>query len=377
MLLHLSEAENLKRTYVSLDDTDARYLAKSDPKLFFQTYPLPVLIDEIQYAPELFPHIKLLADTGHLPGGIWLTGSQKYQMIRGVSESLAGRVAVAEMYGLSLAELYRTPPHAFSFDVPELLARERSGAYPHIDVHTAYSRMFTGSLPKAASGDIRDSSTYYANYVRTYVERDIRELAGITNTLSFSRFLSSLAARCSQQLNYAECARDAEISEPTAKSWVNVLISLGIVFLVQPYFSNALKRITKTPKLYFHDCGLVAWLCRWLSPETLEAGAMNGAIMENFVVSELWKSYANNLREPPVWYYRDKEKREIDLLVEENGKLHPVEIKKSASPSKDMIASFRLLDTLALPRGNGAVICLADRLVPIDRENAAVPLGLM
>ena len=173
-------------------------------------------------------------------------------------------------------------------------------------------------------------------------------LAGITNTLSFSRFLSSLAARCSQQLNYAECARDAEISEPTAKSWVNVLISLGIVFLVQPYYSNALKRITKTPKLYFHDCGLIAWLRKWLSPATLEAGAMNGAFMENFVVSEIWKSYANNLREPPVWYYRDKERHEIDLLIEENGKLHPVEIKKAASPPRDMTASFSILDKLAL-----------------------------
>ena len=377
MLQHLADRETTKRTYVSLDDMDARYLAKTDPKLFFQTYPLPVLIDEIQYAPELFPYIKLLADTTKAAGGIWLTGSQKYQMIQGVSESLAGRVAVVDMYGLSAAELYRTPLHTFSIDLPELLGREQSGKYPHIDVHTAYTLMYHGSLPKTASGEITDIPTYYANYVRTYVERDIRELAGITNTLSFSRFLSSLAARCSQQLNYAECARDAEISEPTAKSWVNVLISLGIVFLVQPYYSNALKRITKTPKLYFHDCGLIAWLCKWLSPATLEAGAMNGAFMENFVVSEIWKSYANNLREPPVWYYRDKERHEIDLLIEENGQLHPVEIKKAASPSRDMTASFSILDRLALPRGNGAIVCLADKPVPLDRENTVIPLGLL
>lgn len=375
MLQNIGE-EN-RRAYVTLDDMDARILAKSDPKLFLQAYKPPVLIDEIQYAPELLPYIKIHADQSKKPGEIWLTGSQKHQMIKGASESLAGRVAIIDMQGFSLAEINKTPSNGFSCELDELLDRENSGQYPMIDVQSAYEMMWRGSLPKVIAGEVTDIASYYSNYVKTYIERDIRDLAGIKDTLALNRFLSSCAARCSTMLSYAELARDAEISQPTAKAWLNVLVSMGIIFLLQPYFNNQLKRITKTPKLYFNDTGLVSWLCRWLSPITLEKGAMNGQLMENFAVSEIIKSYSNNLRHASFWYYRDKEQHEIDLIIEEDGKLHPIEVKKSASPSKDAISNFSVLDKANLPVGNGGVVCLAQKAMPLDERNTVIPLGLI
>ena len=367
--------EGTERGYVSLDDLTERALAKNDPELFLQLHKPPLLIDEVQYAPELFPYIKILADREHTPGAFWLTGSQIFRFMRGVSESLAGRAAVLSMTSLSQAEICGAQMEPFRVDLESL--QKRAGQRKAADVGEIYERIYRGSMPAVVSGAVSSGNIFYSSYISTYIERDVKELSESIDSLRFLRFVTAVAARCGQLLNVADIARDADINQKQAKDWLAILETLGIIFYLHTYSNNLLKRLVKTPKLYFHDTGLVCHLTRWSSAETLEAGAMSGAILENYVVSEITKTYLNCGMEPYLYYYRDKDAKEIDLVLEQGGKLNPIDIKKTANPGSELTRVFSLLDKASTPRGKGAVICMKPQLTAIDRDNYVVPVWMI
>lgn len=367
---------NTARTYVTLDDLSARQLAKTDPAMFFQVYKTPILIDEVQYAPELFTYIKIAIDKNHLPGEFWLTGSQIFKLMDGVQESLAGRVAVLSLSSLSQNEIYNhLKCEPFSLDFSKLAERQK--AIDNTDVLGIFKRIYTGSMPAIISGQYLNSSIFYSSYISTYIDRDVKYISGTIDSLAFLKFLTSVAARTSQLLNIAEIARDAEIDQMTAKKWIRILETLGLIFFLHPFSNNTLKRTIKTPKLYFYDTGLVAYLTKWSSAETLEAGAMNGAIFENYVVSEIRKSYMNSASEPFIYYYRDKDAKEIDVVIEQDNQLFPIEIKKSANPASQLTGVFKVLDKAPQTRSTGAVICMIEKLSAFNKNELLVPVSLL
>ena len=376
MLEHLIEVEGKGRNKVSLDDLTLRELAKTDPKMFFQLYQPPLLIDEVQYAPELFPYIKIMVDERHQPGDFWLTGSQLFKMMEGVQESLAGRVALLHLSPLSQSEIMKRPPEPpFSLELP--LLSERQNGRQMLNTPEVFQRIHQGGMPALVTGTYSNASIFYSSYIDTYMERDVRRLSNDIDSLKFLRFLRSVAARASQQVNYKGIADDAEIDQTTAKNWLHVLEALGIIFLLEPYSNNVLKRTVSTPKLYFYDSGIVCYLTRWSSPETAMEGAMSGALLENYTVAEIIKTYQNAGQEPFLYYYRDKDAREIDLILERDGKLFPIEIKKMASPPKKLTKVFDLIDKSPLQRGTGAILCMADQLGAFDQNNLIVPISLI
>lgn len=376
MLEHLIEVEGKGRKKVSLDDLTLRELAKTDPKMFFQLYQPPLLIDEVQYAPELFPYIKIMVDERHQPGDFWLTGSQLFEMMEGVQESLAGRVALLHLSPLSQSEIMKRPPEPpFSLELP--LLSERQNGRQMLNTPKVFQRIHQGGMPALVTGTYSNASIFYSSYIDTYMERDVRRLSNDIDSLKFLRFLRSVAARTSQQVNYKGIADDAEIDQTTAKNWLHVLEALGIIFLLEPYSNNVLKRTVSTPKLYFYDSGIVCYLTRWSSPETAMEGAMSGALLENYTVAEIIKTYQNAGQEPFLYYYRDKDAREIDLILERDGKLFPIEIKKMASPPKKLTKVFDLIDKSPLQRGTGAILCMADQLGAFDQNNLIVPISLI
>lgn len=376
MLEHLIEVEGKGRKKVSLDDLTLRELAKTDPKMFFQLYQPPLLIDEVQYAPELFPYIKIMVDERHQPGDFWLTGSQLFKMMEGVQESLAGRVALLHLSPLSQSEIMKRPPEPpFSLELP--LLSERQNGRQMLNTPEVFQRIHQGGMPALVTGTYSNASIFYSSYIDTYMERDVRRLSNDIDSLKFLRFLRSVAARTSQQVNYKGIADDAEIDQTTAKNWLHVLEALGIIFLLEPYSNNVLKRTVSTPKLYFYDSGIVCYLTRWSSPETAMEGAMSGALLENYTVAEIIKTYQNAGQEPFLCYYRDKDAREIDLILERDGKLFPIEIKKMASPPKKLTKVFDLIDKSPLQRGTGAILCMADQLGAFDQNNLIVPISLI
>lgn len=390
LLQRLAEEQKelgIERKYVTLDDPAVRYLAKNDPALFLQRYTPPVLIDEIQYATELLPYIKMSVDRSKRKGDFWITGSQVFCLMKDVSESLAGRVGIMNLLGLSDAEIYQTPSEPFSTEAGRLMNR-LSVAKPR-GLNEIYERIFKGSMPELYADENIDWETYYRSYVDTYLQRDIRDLAQVADEMQFFHFMTIAAAQTSKPVIYEELANAAGISAPTAKKWLSILVSSHIVVLVQPYHNNALKRVVRMPLLHFVDTGLAAYLLKWGNPEALERGAMSGAFFESYVFSEIYKSYLNAGKEPPIFYYRDKDQKEIDLLIYQNGVLSPVEIKKAASPGKAAIKNFRVLDPVSAPGafggleslkieiGTGSVVCMANDLLPVDEKNWYVPVWLI
>jgi len=374
MLKHL--ARDHQRTYVTLDNLMARNLAKADPSLFFQTYKPPILIDEVQYAPELFSQIKILCEESEEPGLFWLTGSQQYQMMKNVRETLAGRVGILTLYSLSLSEKAGIVfENELDFSLPCLQARQVQ--IPKNDIHHVFEHIWRGGMPQLVNADAEQQQEYWGAYVNTYIMRDVTELGGVTDALRFGKFMAVCAALISEQVNYKTLADSAEISQPTAKAWLNVLEGMGIVYLLRPYFNNALKRLTKTPKLYFCDTGLAAHLSMWLTRETLMSGAASGHYFENFVVMELLKNYTYATSKANLTYYRDANTKEIDLFVEENNRIHPLEIKKSANPDRREVKKFDILEKVAVERGAGGIICMCQEVVPIDRSNCFIPCNLL
>jgi hypothetical protein len=374
MLQHLSEGQN--RTYVTLDDLIVRNLAKRDPALFFQTYKPPIIIDEVQYAPELFSHIKLICDKSDKTGLFWLTGSQQYEMMKNVRETLAGRIGILSLYSFTKSEkdglLFDS-----DFDLSLCALQSRKAIAPKNDVILVFEHIWRGGMPQVLHADSEQRMEYYNAYVNTYLMRDVAELGGVTDTLRFGKFLSACAALVSRQVNYKTLAESTEISQPTAKEWLRLLESLGIVYLLQPYSNNALKRLTKTPKLYFCDSGLCAHLSMWLTVQTLMTGAAAGHFYENYVVTELLKTYTYSSAKVNMTYYRDSNDKEIDLLIEENNRIHPLEIKKSANPDIREVKKFAVLENTELELGYGGIICMCEDVIPIDEKNCFIPCNLI
>lgn len=375
MLRALAERENCGRKYVTLDDLSARDMAKNDPALFFQLHQPPVLIDEVQYAPELFTYIKIHIDKYHNPGDFWMTGSQIFRLMRGVQESLAGRVALLHMSPMSQREISGATCLPFTVDFDKLLVESKYIA--PVTTPAMFERIWKGCMPGLVSGQYTDRDIYYSSYLSTYVELDMRELSGNIDALKFNRFVTAVAARTSQLLNYKALADDADIDMPTAKNWINILETLGIIFLLHPYSNNVLKRTIKTPKVYFYDTGLVCYLTKWSSPEVAESGAMSGALLENFAVSEIMKSYQNAGREPYLYFYRDRDAKEIDVIMEGDGRLCPLEIKKTATPDKRLTRVFGVIDKSPLQLGMGAILCMAEQFSAFDRDNLIVPIWMI
>ena len=367
--------EGTDRNYVSLDDLNERNLAKTDPEMFLQLHKPPILIDEVQYAPELFVYIKIHVDKYHNAGDFWLAGSQVFKLMSGIQESLAGRVAVLSLTSLSQAEICGGEMQPFTLDIEKLSARrkERTAA----DTGVIFDWIFRGSMPAIVSEKNSNSQIFYSSYLTTYIERDVREVSDAIDSLTFLHFITAVAARCGQILNIAEIARDADINQKQAKNWLGVLETLGLIFYLHPYSNSMLKRLVKTPKLYFYDTGLVCYLTKWSSAETLQSGAMNGAILENYVVAEIRKTYLNCGKDPYMYYYRDKDAREIDIILEHDGVLNPIEIKKSANPGSELIKVFKLLDKSSAKRSKGAVVCMKPELSAIDRENYIIPVWMI
>ena len=374
MMKHL--AEGTGRTYVTLDNTLARDLAKRDPILFFQTYKPPILIDEVQKAPELFEQIKIMCDESDEKGLFWLTGSQQYKMMKKIRETLAGRLGILELYSLSQKE-----KSGISFDT-ELdfsldALKSRQLQMPKNDIQVVFQHIWEGGMPQVLGVDDELRSEYYNSYIETYLMRDIAEEANITDYVRFRKFLSACAALTSEQVNYSNLAEAADISQPTAKEWVTVLQGLGIIYLLQPYSNNALKRLTKTPKLYFCDTGLCAYLSMWLTSATLMNGAVSGHFYENYVVMELVKNFAYAKTKANITYYRDSNAKEIDVFIEENDIIHPLEIKKSANPNNREVKKYEVLDKAQLNRGNGGIVCMCEEPIPIDADNCLIPSNLI
>lgn len=368
----LKKIAGKNRNYVTLDDLEERRLAQNDPALFLQIHSTPLLIDEAQYAPQLFPYIKIEIDKGAAPGSFWLTGSQAFSMMTLAQESLAGRVALLHLPTLSAHEIYGSGSNLpFIVDLDSLKQRVATGT--QTDTKGIFERIWRGSMPGLVSGKFTDREIFYSSYVQTYIERDVADLLKLSDKFLFADFLRSAACRTGQMLNIHALAMDAGVSQDTAKRWLTVLEQSGILFLLRPYSNNLLKRTLKTPKLYFFDTGLVAWLTKHNSPDILQNGAINGAILENYAVAEIMKSYMNNAQSPLLWYYRDKDGKEIDLLIETDGKLQPIEIKKSANPGRELLSAFNILDSTG-KRGKGAVVCLRETLTAYDSDNFIVPV---
>ena len=374
MLEHLMKGSD--RQKVTLDDAENRRLAKSDPALFLALHPAPVLIDEVQYAPELFSYIKINVDNGASPGSYWLTGSQAFQLMELAQESLAGRTAIVHMSALSQSELYgdgTTTP--LSLGLEQLNNRKKHLA--GCNAKEMYERIWNGGMPGHRSGRYRDRDVFYSSYIQTYINRDVSDMIPGVDKLLFADFIRAAACRTSQMLNTHDIAQDVGVSDDTAKRWLQVLEKSEVIFYLRPYSNNLLKRTVKTPKMYFFDTGLVAYLTKYSSPEILMNGAMNGAILENYTVAEIRKTWLNSAKECLLYYYRDKDTNEIDMVFETDGELHPVEIKKSTNPGTELASAFRVLDKGSVPRGTGAIVCLREELSVIDRSTFIIPVWMI
>ena len=375
MLHHLMEKG---RRYVTMDDANARRLALQDPVLFFETYGAPLLIDEFQRVPSLLLEMKRWVDMAALEGKswggmFWLTGSQKFLMMKDVADSLAGRIALFDLDGLSAAEMDGQPAMAFSPEIHHL--QEKLKRRKSVNIHEVYERIFRGGMPQLVTMGM-DRERFFSNYVNTYLERDIRELAQVGKVSQFYDFLVFIAARTGQELKYAEVANAVGISAPTVKAWISLLVQSGIVYLLRPYASNLTKRLIKTPKLYFMDTGLAAYLCRWPNAETLANGAMDGAFFETYVVSEIVKSFHHTGRRADLYYYRDVDRREIDLLMWEGNSLYPIEIKKGAIPAH-ADKNFSVLRKFDADVQKGLILCMSKELVPYSAESWLCPVTVL
>lgn len=364
------------RRYVSLDKLELRILAQENPDLFLQRFPPPVLIDEVHHAPQLLPYIKAIVDEKREKGLFWLTGSQQFRLMRGVSESLAGRVGILQLQGFSIDEL-RGRPDVDKFVPTTQWIQKRTSNEDVMNYGEVFERIWRGSYPALYENPQMDWEDFYSSYIQTYIERDIRELINVGEEIPFTKFITAVASRTGQLLNYSDIAKDIGKNVPTVQRWLSLLVASGLVYLLYPYAQSIGNRMTKMPKVYFLDTGLACYLTRWSSPAVLEAGAKSGEMLETFVVSEALKTYWHNGRQPNFSFYRDKEKREIDLIVEDGGLLYPVEIKKTSNPTKSDIRHFDILEKNGLNVGEGAVICLAQMQLPLTGMVHVLPLSCM
>lgn len=374
-MLNFLKEEN--RKYVSLDDRNARRLAHEDPDLFFDTYGYPLIIDEFQKEPAILEKIKDIVDKLSYEGKdnnglFWLTGSQKFKMMKNVTESLAGRVAVFELSSFSQAEINGQNGDVFVPDI-EILKNKKPNP---CSLKEVYEKIYKGGMPKINTTDI-DKDKYYSDYINTYLERDIRDLEQVGKLNEFYDFLVYMASRTAQELKYEDISKSIGVSSPTIKSWVTILERSGIIFILRPYYNKITDRLIKTPKVYFMDTGLAAYLCRWPNAETLANGNMDGAFLETFVVSEIVKSYYNNGKSVNnLYYYRDIDKKEIDLLIVDAENIYPIEVKKNKSPNHPD-KNFSVLNKFGLNVKPGLIICLSDEFIPYNKNCWYCPVSLI
>jgi predicted AAA+ superfamily ATPase len=374
----LEMCSDKSRHYVTLDDMQQRELARQDPVLFLQSHKWPLTIDEVQYAPELFSAIKIIVDREKKNGMFWLTGSQKFHLMKGITESLAGRVAVVDLLGLSQVELDNRTEIAQPFlPTDEWIEKTACGIKAPKSPSALYEQIWRGSFPRLNQQPDISWELFYRSYVQTYVQRDVRDILNISDALAFNRFLGVIAARTGQLLNYSDVARDVDIDHKTAKKWISVLETSGLVYLLHPYHTNVTKRLIKTPKVYFLDTGLCSFLTLWGSPAALEAGALSGPILETFMVSEILKSYWHHGKTANFSFYRDTDQKEVDLIIEADDTLYPIEFKKSANPAKSASKNFHVLNKLNRTIGHGGVVCFVETPVPLSREVTAIPVGYL
>lgn len=361
----------------NFDDRLTRLQAEEEPRLFFLNNPCPLFIDEVQKASSILEDIKLIVDESEERGQFILSGSQKLELMKGMSESLAGRVSVTELLGLSMREIKGISFNKHFIPTDAYLKEREQEIKPYEDI---WSMIHKGSYPELYDVD-RDWQEYYSSYVSTYLERDINELIS-SDSIAFTKFLTAVAARTGEMLNYANIASEVGVSEPTVKNWISILERTGIVYLLQPYSASALNRAIKTPKIYFRDTGLACYLTRWITADALKCSAVAGNMFETFVVNEILKSYANEGKDYKfnIYYYRGKDKsstseNEIDLIIEEDGVLYPIEIKMSGNPKATMASANTILDKIPnKTRGMGVILCLVDKKTYLRENLVALPI---
>ena len=369
-------AKNTRRKYVSLDSSRDRELARTDPDLFFQMYQPPVLIDEIQKAPQLFEKIKIFCDESDQNGLFWLTGSESRKLIKYSQDSLAGRLAILHLYSLSQREkMGLTDEGLIDLSIDALMTRQRN--FPENNIIDVFEHIWQGGMPGAYHLDSEARDIFYDSYIDTYIMRDAVVDNGISDVDGFRRMLRACAAFAGNLINYSDLASAAQVSVPTVKSWVKILQMMGILYLLEPYSNNELKRLIKTPKLYFLDTGLCAYLSMWTSRDVLMQGAASGHFFENYVVGEFVRALDYSPAHANMMYYRDTNQHEIDLIIESDGELHPIEIKKAASPDKRAVKAFSILEKASQRTGRGGIVCMAQSPFPIDSMNSLIPCNLI
>lgn len=383
VLQYITNVENEKVKEVSLDDITERTLAQTDPELFIRTHGTPLIIDEFQYAPNLLSYIKIAIDEarknemfgdGKEVGTLYyLTGSQIFETMENVTESLAGRVGIIDLHPLSTRELNQLEEDIFVPDIEVIKAKEK---VKQENISKLFERIFKGSYPELYKNKNISLEAFFSSYIRTYIERDVRKIVNIQDEAKFMKFISAMAARTGQEYNASDIAKDVEIDADTVSKWTSILTNTYIIFLLQPHMNNNVGRIIKRPKIYFMDTGLACFLTGYISPETLQKSAYSGQIFETYVISEIVKSYTNNQRDPRkhLYYYRDNNQKEIDLLVINEDNIYPVEIKKSANPGKDAVKNFDIVKKFEMNSPNGIVLCLTSNIHTIDEKNYMVPI---
>ena len=365
LLLHL-KPQNME--YVTLDDEILKNQVINDPKLFLEEHPAPLLIDEVQYAPNLFSYIKINVDKEQKNGMYWLTGSQQFHLMKSASETLAGRVGIINLNSFTYAEINNNAKRVL-FDPLNL--KEAS----YINTKKLFEIIFKGGMPELYKNRNMDRNLYFGSYIDTYISRDIRELTQIGNIDAFKKFVVSVASRTGEQLNYSALALDSGISVPTATNWMSILTVSGLVYLLEPYMNSEIKRLTHIPKIIFMDTGLAAFLAGWESAKDLQLSEKSGHYLETFIISEIVKSYNAKGIKPNISYYRDKEKNEIGLIMYKNDTIYPFKIKKTASPNLRMISNFKILKKTNKKVGNGGIICCYDKLMHLDENNMIIPIS--
>lgn len=374
MLKHL--AADTGRTFVTMDNERNRSLAEDDPQLFFQIYKPPILIDEAQKAPRLFETIKIICDASEEKGLFWLTGSESTRLVREAQDSLAGRIGILHMFSFSQRELNgQADLDDFSFSFQALSYRQTF--FRQADIVDVYEHIWRGGMPEVVAMNAEQMEMYFSSYVATYLMRDAVDDYGVQDTIGFRKALRACSAFVGRLVNYTDIAEAGGVSIATARNWVRILQNMGILFLLEPYYNNALKRMIKTPKLYFCDTGLACWLAGWNNRNALMNGADSGHFLENYVIGEFMRNYACGQQPARMYFYRDTNQKEIDLIIEQDNILHPVEIKKSSSPDRKIVKTFAILEKSGEPVGNGGVVCLMDRPFPIDQRNAFIPCNII
>ena len=376
-----TKKENINE--VSLDDLNERTMAIEDPETFLRLHGVPLIIDEFQYAPNLLSYIKIKIDEarknemfgdGTKVGTLYfLTGSQVFETMENITESLAGRVGIIDLYPLSTREIYGLKEDIFIPNI-DLIKNKQPLKYEYLD--NVFERIFRGSYPELYKNTEINIETFFSSYLRTYIERDVRKIINIQDEPKFLKFISSLAARTGQEFNASDIAKDVGIDSETVNKWTGVLSNTYIIFLLQPHMNNNVGRIIKRPKIYFMDTGLACYLTGYVSSKTLQKSAYSGQIFETYVISEIVKSYTNNQSDPKkhLYYYRDNNGKEIDLLVIDGDNIYPVEIKKGANPDKDAIKNFNIVKKFEMNSPNGCVICLTKDIHAINENNYMIPI---